>query len=109
MHRCLRDSTVGNTRQFDQLQEEQMSKKIRRSAIALAVMTFAAGSALAGPVQVKLRGDQEVPPGQTSPLGRGTITIKEDKTGNGSGTNTRVKRTMAHIHEGPAGQNGGGP
>jgi hypothetical protein len=84
-----------------------MSKKIRRSAIALAVMTFAAGSALAGPVHVKLSGDQEVPAVQTSASGSGTITINDDKTVSGSVTTTGVKGTMAHIHEAPAGQNGG--
>jgi hypothetical protein len=84
-----------------------MSKKIRRSAIALAIMTFAAGSALAGPVQVKLSGDQEVPAVQTSASGSGTITINDDKSVSGSVTTTGIKGTMAHIHEAPAGQNGG--
>jgi hypothetical protein len=84
-----------------------MNMTIRKTAIALALMAFAAGSALAGPVQVKLSGDQEVPPVQTSAAGSGTITVNDDKTVSGSVTTTGVKGTMAHIHEAPAGKNGG--
>jgi len=84
-----------------------MNMTFRKTAIALALMTFAAGSALAGAVQVKLGGDQEVPAVQTSASGSGTITVNDDKTVSGSVTTTGVKGTMAHIHEAPAGKNGG--
>jgi hypothetical protein len=84
-----------------------MNMTFRNTAIALALMTFAAGSALAGAVQVKLGGDQEVPPVQTSASGSGTITVNDDKTVSGSVTTTGLKGTMAHIHEAPAGKNGG--
>jgi hypothetical protein len=84
-----------------------MNMTIRKTAIALALMAFAAGGALAGPVQVNLAGDQEVPPVQTAATGNGTITINDDKTVSGSVTTTGIKGTMAHIHEAPAGKNGG--
>lgn len=84
-----------------------MSKTIRKSAIALAIMAFTAGSALAGAVQVKLSGSQEVPPVQSAAAGSGTLMINDDKTVSGSVTTTGVKGTMAHIHEAPAGKNGG--
>ena len=84
-----------------------MSKTIRKSAIALAIMAFTAGSALAGAVQVNLSGSQEVPPVQSAAAGSGTIMINDDKTVSGSVTTTGVKGTMAHIHEAPAGKNGG--
>ena len=84
-----------------------MSKTIRKSAIALAIMAFTAGSALAGAVQVNLSGSQEVPPVQSAAAGRGTIMINDDKTVSGSVTTTGVNGTMAHIHEAPAGKNGG--
>ena len=84
-----------------------MKMTIRKTAIALAVMAFAAGSAIAGPVQVKLSGDQEVPPVHSAAAGSGTSTVNDDKTVSGSVTTTGLKGTMAHIHEAPAGKNGG--
>ena len=84
-----------------------MNMTFRKSAIALVILAFTAGSALAGAVQVKLSGDQEVPPVQSAAAGSGTITINDDKTVSGSVTTTGVKGTMAHIHEAPAGKNGG--
>ena len=83
-----------------------MSKTIRKSAIALAIMAFT-GSAFAGAVQVKLSGSQEVPPVQSAAAGNGTLMVNDDKTVSGSVTTTGVKGTMAHIHEAPAGKNGG--
>jgi len=84
-----------------------MNTTIGKTAIALALMAFAAGSALAGPVQVKLSGAEEVPPVTTSAAGGGTITVNDDKTVSGSVATTGIKGTMAHIHEAPAGKNGG--
>ena len=83
-----------------------MSKTIRKSAIALAIMALT-GSAFAGAVQVKLSGSQEVPPVQSAAAGGGTLMVNDDKTVSGSVTTTGVKGTMAHIHEAPAGKNGG--
>lgn len=83
-----------------------MAQLFRKSGIVLAGLLFA-GGALAGPVQVKLSGDQEVPPVQTSASGSGTITVNDDMTVSGGVKTTGVKGTMAHIHEGAAGANGG--
>jgi hypothetical protein len=91
-----------------------MNPIIRKSATALAGMTlmaglFGAGIGLANAAasQVTLSGTDEVPPVQTSAKGAGTITVNDDKTLSGSVKTTGVQGTMAHIHEGAAGKNGG--
>src|SRR5574340_1235425 len=76
---------------------------VAAAAVALAV---GSGAAFADDIQVKLGGDQEVPPVKTSASGSGTITIKDDKSVSGSVTTSGVMGTMAHIHEGAAGKNG---
>jgi hypothetical protein len=73
----------------------------------LAAGLLAAGIAFAGPVQVKLSGDQEVPPVTTSGSGSGTITVGDDGSVSGSVKTMGVPGTMAHIHEGAPGKNGG--
>jgi CHRD domain len=57
-------------------------------------------------VDVALSGSQESPPVTTSGAGKGTITIGADRSVSGSVTTTGVPGTMAHIHQGAAGQNG---
>jgi hypothetical protein len=59
-----------------------------------------------GAVSVKLTGDEEVPPVRASGSGSGTIRVAEDGAVSGSVTTTGVQGTMAHIHQGPKGQNG---
>jgi len=83
-----------------------MTKSIWKTGGILAALMMA-GIALAGPVAVKLSGDQEVPPVTTSGAGSGTITIGDDGSVSGSVTTTGVPGTMAHIHEGAPGKNGG--
>jgi hypothetical protein len=83
-----------------------MATIIRTSGIALAAL-LAAGVAFAGPVQVKLSGSEEVPPVQTNASGSGTITVNDDKSVSGGVKTTGVKATMAHIHQGAKGENGG--
>jgi hypothetical protein len=56
--------------------------------------------------KITLSGSQEVPPVMTSGSGSGTITIGEDRSVSGSVTTTGVNGVAAHIHIGPAGQNG---
>jgi hypothetical protein len=73
--------------------------------VAAALLSFAA-AAYAEAVSVKLSGDQEVPPVQTSASGSGTITVNADKTVSGSVSTKGVAGTMAHIHMGAAGKNG---
>ncbi len=83
-----------------------MGTIVRTSGIALAAL-LAAGVAFAGPVQVKLSGSEEVPPVQTNASGSGTITVNDDKSVSGGVKTTGVKATMAHIHQGAKGENGG--
>lgn len=83
-----------------------MTKSIWKTGGIVAGLMIA-GIALAGPVSVKLSGDQEVPPVTTSGSGSGTITVGDDGAVSGSVTTTGVPGTMAHIHEGAPGKNGG--
>jgi hypothetical protein len=99
---------------FDQPMEEHMKPILRKTGIAFAGLTLivgvlAAGTglAIAGATKVTLSGAQEVPPVQTSATGSGTITVNDDKSVSGSVTTKGVKGTMAHIHEGAPGKNGG--
>jgi len=69
-------------------------------SIALAI---AAATALATDVKVTLSGEQEVPAVKTDTSGSGTISIGDD----GSIATKDIKGTAAHIHEAPAGKNGG--
>ena len=59
-----------------------------------------------GAVSVKLSGAEEVPPVNASGSGSGTIRVNADGAVSGSVTTTGVEGTMAHIHQGPKGQNG---
>lgn len=64
------------------------------------------GSAFAANVDVKLSGDQEVPPVKTSATGNGTLTVNDDKSVSGSVTTSGVNGVAAHIHNGAPGKNG---
>ena len=59
-----------------------------------------------GAVSVKLSGAEEVPPVTATGSGSGTIRVASDGAVSGSVTTTGVQGTMAHIHQGPKGQNG---
>ena len=72
-------------------------------AVALGV---AAAAASAGKMDVKLSGDQEVPPVKSSGAASGTITIGDDGAVSGSVTATGFTPTAAHIHQAAAGKNG---
>ena len=84
------------------------SKKVMRlSAWSFAIaLGFAAAAASAGKMDVKLSGDQEVPPVKSNGAGSGTITINDDGTVSGSVTATGFTPTAAHIHHAAAGKNG---
>lgn len=71
-----------------------------------AAVGLAFSSAQAWGEEVKLGGDNEVPPVQTMAKGSGSITINPDMTVSGKITTMGVAATMAHIHQGPMGQNG---
>jgi hypothetical protein len=74
-----------------------------RAAVALA-LTASAAVAWAG--ELKLSGDQEVPPVQTMALGTGSIDVAADGSVSGSIKTTGVDGMAAHIHQGAAGSNG---
>ena len=78
--------------------------KHSRSLIAAAVLALGAGLAFAG--EVKLSGDNEVPPVKAAGSGGGTINVAPDGAVSGSVKTTGVAGTMAHIHAGAAGKNG---
>jgi len=64
------------------------------------------GWTFAANVDVRLSGDQEVPPVKTSASGNGTITVNDDKTVSGSVTTSGINGVAAHIHNGAPGKNG---
>src|SRR6185437_556595 len=70
------------------------------------VLACTSAAALAESMNVKLSGDQEVPPVKSSGSGSGTITINDDGSVSGSVTASGFTPTAAHIHEGKAGANG---
>src|SRR3546814_5662377 len=80
----------------------------RRTLIAagFAAGLLAAGYAGAAQVQVTLSGGQDVPAVTTKAAGTGSITVGDDKSVSGSVTTSGVVRTMAHIHQAAAGENG---
>jgi hypothetical protein len=80
---------------------------MKLSAWSFAVaLGLAAAAASAGKMDVKLSGDQEVPPVKSSGSASGTITIGDDGAVSGSVTATGFAPTAAHIHQGAAGTNG---
>ena len=72
-------------------------------ALALGVTSAAA---FAGKMDVKLSGDQEVPPVKSAGSAAGSITIGDDGAVSGSVTATGFTPTAAHIHLAGAGKNG---
>jgi hypothetical protein len=83
--------------------------RVLSALYATAVISLAAYSsfAIGADVKVTLSGDQEVPAVKTAAAGHGTISVGADKSVSGSVTTTGVAGTMAHIHEGAPGKNGG--
>ena len=71
---------------------------------AAALACFASLPALAA--DLKLSGDEEVPPVKTAAAGTGSITVAADGSVSGSVTTTGMSGTMAHIHIAAAGKNG---
>jgi len=84
------------------------SKKVMRlSAWSFAIaLGFAAAAASAAAMDVKLSGDQEVPPVKSSGSASGAVTINDDGAVSGSVTATGFTPTAAHIHQAAAGKNG---
>ena len=109
----MTDHTSGSNIAANRSGEKPNNERIRvqnkstvpRVAVALAVA--ASGIALGADVKVTLAGAQEVPPVKTEATGTGTISIGDDKAVGGSITTKGIKGSAAHIHEAPAGKNGG--
>lgn len=85
--------------------------KVRRIAVA-AALALAAGFAsqstmAADPPMAGLSGAQEVPPNQSKATGKSTLMIAADKSVTGGVEVMGMTATAAHIHEAPAGTNGG--
>jgi hypothetical protein len=77
---------------------------LRHAILVLGIV--ATGTVSSAEINVKLSGDQEVPPVQTQASGSGTIKINDDKSVSGSVSTTGMKPTAAHIHEAAPGKNG---
>ena len=78
------------------------------SAIAFIALAACAGMTQTGKtMNISLSGSEEVPPVATAGSGSGSIMIADDGSVSGSVTTTGVPGTMAHIHLGAKGQNGG--
>lgn len=71
---------------------------------ALSVCCNVAGAASA--TDLKLSGNQEVPPISTSATGTGAISVASDGAVSGSVTTSGLQGTAAHIHVGAPGKNG---
>jgi hypothetical protein len=71
---------------------------------AVLLACLAAPAAFAA--DVKLSGDQEVPPVKTAASGSGNISVAADGAVSGSVMTTGLAGTAAHIHQGAAGKNG---
>ncbi len=79
----------------------------RALAIAFVCLAPLSLSALAADVKVTLTGDQEVPPVTSAARGSGTLSFGNDGAVSGKIMTTGITATSAHIHEAPAGKNGG--
>jgi hypothetical protein len=82
---------------------------MKKLLILLASLSLAACAGMmsdAKTVPVTLTGAEEVPPVSVPGSGKGSFTIGDDGSVQGSVTTTGVQGTMAHIHIGPRGQNG---
>jgi hypothetical protein len=81
--------------------------RIPRLACALgAALALSLLGSVAVAADLKLSGDNEVPPVKTTASGGGTISVAADGAVTGSVKTTGVAGTAAHIHVGAAGKNG---
>lgn len=76
-------------------------------AAATAAIALTLSGALALAADAKLTGASEVPPVNTSATGESVIAVAADGSVTGSVKTTAIEGTMAHIHLGAAGKNGG--
>ena len=76
-------------------------------AVALASIAGLPLAVSAGDATVSLKGDQEVPAVASPAEGAGGFSLAADGTFTGKIETTTLDGTVAHIHEGAAGKNGG--
>jgi hypothetical protein len=85
----------------------QSTHRLPRLAVALSVaLATSLFGTMSAAADLKLSGDNEVPPVQTMASGSGTITIAADGAVTGSVKTTGVAGVAAHIHVGAMGKNG---
>src|SRR5512146_1215520 len=85
----------------------QSKSLLKVSALSLALgLVLTSGVTLAGTMELKLSGIEEVPVVPTHGSGTGSITINDDGSVSGSVLARGFAPTAAHIHEGAAGTNG---
>ena len=80
-----------------------------RSSLFIAAVLLTGCAMMGGgdTVQLKITGAEEVPPVNTNASGTGSVTVGEDKSVSGSFKLQNAAHILvAHIHVGPAGQNG---
>jgi len=78
---------------------------LRTRSLALAAL-LAAASLGASAADLKLTGDQEVPPNTSTAVGTGSIAVAADGSVSGSVAAPGMAGTAAHNHVGAAGVNG---
>lgn len=82
-------------------------RRLPRSLFTLmAALALSMFGTLAAAADLKLSGDNEVPPVKTMASGSGTITVAADGSVSGSVKTTGVAGLAAHIHVGATGKNG---
>ena len=79
------------------------STRLMSISATLALSMFVS---ISGAADLKLSGDNEVPPVRTMASGSGTIQIADDGSVTGSVKTTGVEGVAAHIHVGSTGKNG---
>ena len=77
-----------------------------RTALALALAIPAGAFAATETLTLVLDGKSEVPAVDTTATGSGKISIQDDRLVKGSVNVSGIEPTMAHIHEGAAGESG---
>ncbi len=73
---------------------------------AAVALSIGSSAVWAKDVKVNLVGAEETPPVTTSATATGTFKINDDKSVSGSVKTTGIEGTVAHIHQGAAGQSG---
>src|SRR6476660_8907966 len=73
----------------------------KRASLLVAALVIAGCASMGGPqtVQVRLTGDEEVPPVKTSASGTASVTVGEDRSVSGSIRTQGIAGIAAHIHE----------